>query len=112
MSVATRTFSDKDVELARYTLGWSRLDDKWCLGGQPAIRTSGTASIRADVTASVRTGDNASKHTNQLKNNGVSERGLGNPATTTLITFLVQLTAVFDTSINFDVRFLLHPIFL
>jgi len=62
-----RTFSDKvDVELARYTLGGSRLDDKWCLGGQPAIPTSGTASIR--------TGDNANTHRNQLKDNGVSER--------------------------------------
>jgi len=82
MSVATRTFSDKDVQLARYTLSGSRLDDRWCLGGQFSIRRSGTASIRADVTASVRTCHNASTHTNQLKDNGVSESGLGNLATT------------------------------
>ena len=70
MSVATRIFSDKDVELARYTLGGSRLDGRWRLGGQPVIST--------DDTASTRTGDNASKHTNQLKDKrGYLDMGWG-----------------------------------
>ena len=71
MSVATRTFLDKDVELARYTLG-----GRWCLGGQPAIGTDGTASIRTD--------DNASTHTNQLKDKrgGGIWTWVGEPATT------------------------------
>jgi len=64
MSVATRTFSDKDVELARYTLGGSLLDGRWYLGGQPAIGTDGTTSIRTVVTANIRTCDNAHTQTN------------------------------------------------
>jgi len=81
MSVATHTFSDQDVELARHTLGGSRLDDRSCLGGQPAIRTSGTASIHAYVTASVRTCDNANTHTKELKEKrGYLDMGWGTQA--------------------------------
>jgi len=77
MPVATRTFSDKDVELARYTLGGSRLDGRWCLGGQPAIGTDGTASVRTVVTANIRTGDNAHTHSQLKDNRGYLDMGWG-----------------------------------
>ena len=69
LQAVTTAFSDKYIDLAQYTLGGSRLDGRWCLGGSRRYaQTARQAYAQATMQA----------HTNQLKDNGVREHSHDN----------------------------------